>query len=327
MKILKTLNKYYKVLLFLLLLTLFLHLKLPFYIYKDGGTVNLNDRISLNNENIEGSFNMSYVGVIKGTPFFITLSKVISSWDLVSDNELIPDGMDRAEKKEYDLLQTDLSKKTATYVAYTKAGKDIAVQEEKILVSYVDKLAVTDLKISDELININGIEFYNFVDINKYIKTLPVDEDIKILVKRQNQEFMTTSKLTEYEKDLYLIGVSFIKILEIDTDPKIEINFKKSELGPSAGLMLTLAIYNSLIDEDLTKGKIISGTGTIDEAGNVGKIGGLKYKMLGSKKSDVFLVPESQILEANSIMEKYKLEFELIGVNTFDEALEYLNKL
>ena len=58
--------------------------------------------------------------------------------------------------------------------------------------------------------------------------------------------------------------------------------------------MLTLAIYSNLNKIDLTHGKTIVGTGTIDADGNVGQISGIKYKLLGAvaNKGDIFLVPD-----------------------------------
>jgi PDZ domain-containing protein len=320
-------KKNYKYLIFLILLILFLHLKLPFYIYKNGGYVNLNERISISNKEIKGSFNMSYVSVIKGTPFFVVLANIVPSWDLIEKNKVIPEEINQKEKLKIDLLQTNSSIEKAIYLAYTKASKEVVLKNEKFIVSFIDNNALTNLELFDEIININGKVFNSITGITDYIKSLSPEKDVTILVKRKNQEFITTSKFTEYEKDFYLIGLSFIKTFEINTDPKIDIKFKKSELGPSAGLMLALTIYSSLKEVDLTKGKTISGTGTIDEEGNVGKIGGLKYKMLGSKKSDVFLVPKEQLIDSQLIKEKYNLKFKLVGVNTFDEATEYLNKL
>ena len=63
--------------------------------------------------------------------------------------------------------------------------------------------------------------------------------------------------------------------------------------------MLTLAIYNSLVDKDITKGKKVVGTGTIEEDGSVGSIGGVKYKLNGAvrQKADVFLVPAGENYE------------------------------
>ena len=65
--------------------------------------------------------------------------------------------------------------------------------------------------------------------------------------------------------------------------------------GPSAGLMLTLGIIDKVKPEDLTGGKIIAGTGTIDDDGNVGPIGGVPQKLVGAKDAGAtfFLTPRT----------------------------------
>ncbi|MEU4238044.1 PDZ domain-containing protein [Actinoplanes sp. NPDC026619] len=70
--------------------------------------------------------------------------------------------------------------------------------------------------------------------------------------------------------------------------------------GPSAGLMFTLGIMDKLEPEDLTGGKIIAGTGTIDDGGNVGPIGGIPQKLVGAKSAgaQLFLVPKDNCAEA-----------------------------
>ena len=70
-------------------------------------------------------------------------------------------------------------------------------------------------------------------------------------------------------------------------------------------------------------------TYTIDEDGNVGAIGGVKYKMLGAQKdgADIFFVPKENYDEAKKVYKKNNLSFELVMVETFDEAINYLNNL
>ena len=45
---------------------------------------------------------------------------------------------------------------------------------------------------------------------------------------------------------------------------------------------MALMIYNALTEQDLTNGKKIVGTGTIERDGSVGVIGGVKYKIMGA---------------------------------------------
>ena len=84
-----------------------------------------------------------------------------------------------------------------------------------------------------------------------------------------------------------------------------------------------------LNSKDLSHGKKVMGTGTIDEDGNVGAIGGVKYKMLGAQKdgADIFFVPKENYDEAKKVYKKNNLSFELVMVETFDEAINYLNNL
>ena len=96
--------------------------------------------------------------------------------------------------------------------------------------------------------------------------------------------------------------------------------------GPSAGLMFTLGIIDKLKPEDLTGGKIIAGTGTIDDEGNVGPIGGIPQKLVAAKaaKAKVFLTPAANCAEA---VANAQPGLPLIKVSTADEALAALEQL
>src|SRR5690625_5523974 len=79
---------------------------------------------------------------------------------------------------------------------------------------------------------------------------------------------------------------------EVHVHPKVE--FSSGQIGgPSAELMFALKIYYQLVEEDLTKGKKIAGTGQIDYEGNVLPIGGVDKKVVAADRegSDVFFVP------------------------------------
>ena len=70
--------------------------------------------------------------------------------------------------------------------------------------------------------------------------------------------------------------------------------------GPSAGLMFALGIIDKLRPDDLTGGRVIAGTGTIDGYGVVGPIGGIPQKLRGAKSAGAayFLVPAGNCTEA-----------------------------
>ena len=63
--------------------------------------------------------------------------------------------------------------------------------------------------------------------------------------------------------------------------------------GPSAGLMFSLGVYDTLTPGSLTGGNDVAGTGTIDERGRVGPIGGIQQKIVAAADAGakIFLVP------------------------------------
>lgn len=70
--------------------------------------------------------------------------------------------------------------------------------------------------------------------------------------------------------------------------------------GPSAGLMFSLGIIDKIEPDDLTGGQVIAGTGTIDDDGNVGPIGGVPQKLVAAKRdgAKIFLTPAGNCTEA-----------------------------
>ena len=108
---------------------------------------------------------------------------------------------------------------------------------------------------------------------------------------------------------------------ELGSPSSVKIDIEVDEIGgPSAGLMLTLGIIDKLTPADLTGGRIIAGTGTVDEAGAVGPISGIPQKLLGARAAgaELFLVPEGNCAEAvrNAVP-----GLAMAKVATVDEAL------
>ncbi|MCX4643316.1 MULTISPECIES: PDZ domain-containing protein [unclassified Streptomyces] len=96
--------------------------------------------------------------------------------------------------------------------------------------------------------------------------------------------------------------------------------------GPSAGLMFALGIVDKLTPEDLTGGKFVAGTGTIDDDGKVGPIGGIQMKTVGArgKGARYFLTPKDNCAEAAKDVPG---GLTLVKVNTIDDATNALKDI
>ena len=142
---------------------------------------------------------------------------------------------------------------------------------------------------------------------------------------RDNKEHSFKVKLDDEKK----LGIIVQTDYEYELDPEINIKFKTSESGSSGGLMLAISIYNAITSEDITHGLKVAGTGTSDIEGNVGEIGGVKYKIMGAvrNKMDLVFVPAANYDEAIKVKKEHNYDIDIIKVNTFEEALNYLNNL
>lgn len=302
--------------------------ELPYVIYTPGGVVNLENRISVTDGyESSGSLNMSYVSLVKGTLPMILLSYVIPNWDLIPQEEITRKDETVDELLELEKLYMESSINNAIILAYNKANKNIKIKNEVNNIIYIDDEADTDLKMYDKLISVDDIKINSVNELKEYVNTKNKGDIVKFKVIRNSKEKECSATIYETSDGLK-VGISFLTTYEIETEPEIEVLTKSSESGSSGGLMLSLAIYNALVEDDITKGRIIVGTGTIDIDGNVGAIDGVKYKILGAVKNDanLFLCPMDNYEEAMKIKDEFDLDIEIYGVNTFDEALNYLLK-
>ena len=303
--------------------------KLPYVVYKPGGTISLSDRIYINDNKVDtNNYNLAYVSVARGNIPSILASFIIKDWDIKKINEVTINNTDFDTTLELEKIDMKNSINKAIFVAYSKAGKEVKAKNEKNIIYAIDKNANTDIELFDEIIEIDNKKYDDITKFKEYIRSLNVGDKVSLKVINKEKEYNRYAYVYEIE-GIKVIGIVINAIVDLDTDPKIEIKSKKSEAGSSGGLMLTLAIYDGLTDDSISKGKKIVGTGTIEVDGTVGEIGGIKYKLLGAQKgkADIFFVPEENYEEAKEIYDKYKLSFDLVMVKTFDDAINYLNNM
>ena len=315
-----------KFLIALILILVIFTYEAPYVIYTPGGIVNLDERISIDSDvSKDGTLNMSYVTMRKGTLPNILFSFMIPNWDLLKSEDITRGDESIDELIDLEKIYMKTSTDNATILAYQKAGKSISIAKTHNYVSYIADFSKTDILMGDEIISVGGKDITSIIDLMNVVDSHDYEDLVEILVKRKNKEVKCTARVMQVN-DEKKIGISLITTYDYIVEPELNIKIKDSESGSSGGLMLTLAIYNDLVSDDLTKGRKIVGTGTISLDGTVGAIDGVKYKMLGAEKNkaDIFLCPEENYEEALKIKEKYNLKLTLKRVSTFDEAVMYL---
>ena len=299
----------------------------PYYISAPGGVISVSSKIKIDGSTPKGSFNMAYVSEYKPTVFNLIRAKLDKNWDI----EKRVANQTSAEEYIRDRLLLDEANRTAVIYAYQSAGKDIQILKTDIYITYIYEEAKTNLQIGDKIEKIDGKIINDRLELINLIRSYNVGDIINITVtnNNNNKTYERSAEIIEVE-GIRMVGVSFATICDYEVNPEIEFNFSKSESGPSGGLIMSLAIYNNLVSEDITHGLKIAGTGTIDINGNVGSIGGVEYKIKGAVKDKIkyFLIPSGDNYEeAMKVKKENNYDINIYPVSTFEEALDILTNL
>ncbi|BBA97635.1 putative secreted protein [Actinacidiphila reveromycinica] len=141
-------------------------------------------------------------------------------------------------------------------------------------------------------------------------------------IQQANQKEMTDSQQDATTAALKHLGLS---------PSKVKVTLRLADVGgPSAGLLFTLGIIDTIDGDghggDLTGGRVIAGTGTIDGSGKVGAVGGvpLKEKAAVRDGATVFIVPRGECTDAKAALPG---GLRLIPVTTLDGTLSALADL
>lgn len=304
--------------------------KIPYQVEMPGGTIDLANRVVVNGEEpvIKGSFNMAYVSVAQGSIMHTLVALVLPDWEIVKQSDVMYENETVEEANERERLYLKQSINYATVTAMDAAGIDYDISNKINYVVYVSEKANTTLKVGDNIIACEGENINEIERVSKIINTKSKGDTVTFKVLRNGKEATETAIVYEEEGKMYA-GFSALTLFDIASDTDVRIDSKATESGPSGGMMMALMTYNALTNQDLTHGKKIVGTGTIELDGTVGEIGGVKFKLMGAVKNDadIFLVPKDNYEEAMKVKEDKNYDIEIVSIEKLEDAINYLEGL
>ena len=181
------------------------------------------------------------------------------------------------------------------------------------------------LQPQDRIVELDGTPITDFASLQAALAGTSPGQTVSVTVDRGGQN--VTEKVTLGSNPAVgSQGVLGVGALERPVAP-FDITISLERIGgPSAGLMFALGIIDRLSDQDLTGGRFIAGTGTIDADGNVGPIGGVLLKMITAREAGatVFLVPADNCAEA---LTQVPDGLQLVKVATLQDATTALQTL
>jgi len=258
-----------------------------------------------------------------------------------ADAEVVPEENilgDRTpeENREFNLELMNSSKQVAVAVALEQLGYD-AVRTDAVVIQALIAGEPADgiLEPGDSVLSIDGRPTLSTEDLVTVLGEYRPGEEVELLVERfTTQETSTYSIVLGEHPDKpggAFLGVQPADRLDFSNDFDFVVDIDSGSVGgPSAGLAFTLAVLDQLTEGELTGGTRVAVTGTINAAGQVGPVGGVRQKTAAVRDLGigVFLVPKGiGPDEIEMLRDKAGDDLEIIPVATVEEALVALDSL
>ena len=270
-----------------------------------------------------GHLNMTTVAQRDG----LTLGQALALWvsgreqlvprDLVFPPEMTRDDVEKAQNDDFKRSEDSAQYAALGYLKYPEA-----VTVEKV---NDPGPSVGKLQAGDAIAAVDGTPVPNLEAFTALLKATKPGQEIAIDYRRENAP-PGTVKITLGTNADRPNGYLGVAVLDAPWAP-FKIDFNLSNIGgPSAGLMFSLAVIDKLTTGDINGSKFVAGTGTIDEKGKVGPIGGITHKMMAAQEAGatVFLVPAENCDEAKSARGD---GMELVKVDTLGSAVDALHTI
>lgn len=287
-----------------------------------------------------GHLNMTTVRVT-GADYDMNLLEAVYGW-VAGDNivvpheNLYPNGKTDKESTQENAEEFSQSQESAKVAALKQLGIPVTA---RVIVSTVVKGSPSEGKLhaGDVIKDVDGAPVNEPGDVAKLVTKHKPGEPVEFTIvpaadaaaaEKENREPTGSTKVTITAGKAPDDGHAIVGI-RAGTDHAFPfpIDIKLADVGgPSAGLMFALGIVDKLTPQSLTGGKFIAGTGTIDDTGKVGPIGGIQMKTIGARQAgaEYFLTPAENCASAS---EHTPDGLTLVKVSTIDDATKALEKI
>jgi PDZ domain-containing protein len=177
------------------------------------------------------------------------------------------------------------------------------------------------LEVRDVLLRVGSTTITQPQDVVSAVDAASVGEPLEFVVRRDGEEVTVQVTPREVDGDKR-VGITPGGGYSFPFDVRVTIGDNIG--GPSAGLVMALAVYDTLTPGSLTGGGKVAGTGTIDQEGRVGPIGGIQQKIAGARDtgSELFLVPADNCETVGGVDPG---DMRLTRVATMTEALDAIS--
>jgi PDZ domain-containing protein len=213
-----------------------------------------------------------------------------------ADTEIIADAVATGGQGSADLAaeanaEMEGAKLAAKKVALERAGYRVPPPRGVLVLAPLpSRPGAAALAAGDVIVAIDGRPIVTTQDLARVVEAGKPGETLTVAVRREDRRERVEVRLSAGPAGAPVIGVRIFPAYAFPVDISIA---TEGIGGPSAGLAMALAVLDDLTPGNLTGGRRVAATGTIDPRGRVGPIGGIQQKGASARAAgaSVFLVP------------------------------------
>lgn len=267
-----------------------------------------------------GQLDFTTVRVRGGPGYAVNVVDVLSAWlaadeDVYPVDELFPPQATQEQVAQENRVEMTTSQQAAAAVAVRAAGHDVP-QVLKVVRLADGSPSAGELQADDVLVSVAGAPVGDATALRAAIQARSPGARVEVVVHRGAADVTVHPRTATAPDGRIVLGI----IVAADYRLPFTVKIDAGEVGgPSAGLMFALGIYDKLTDGALTGGATVAGTGTIDDAGTVGPIGGIRQKMVGARAAGAsfFLTPAANCPD---VLGREPEGMTVVKVGSFDQA-------
>lgn len=271
--------------------------------------------------------------------------------EFVPADELLSPGVPSSQLDDQGFLEMSDSKQQAEVAAFRSLGWKVPVKGNGAVVTQVNVPspgATIGLNVGDRITDANGLPVTSACALSRVVSKLAPGSAVSLRVDRAS--YSSTGKLS-YTSTQTLhatttkvpsgngsdgctgepavakswLGLSIEDGYQYTLPATVSINTADIG-GPSAGLAMTLTMIDLLSKKPLAGGAPVAATGTMDQFGNVGDVGGVAEKTVAVQRAGAkyFIVPQVEVSTAQSAAAP---GLKIIGVTSLAQALDDLRSI
>ncbi|MEL4357594.1 MULTISPECIES: YlbL family protein [unclassified Luteococcus] len=275
-----------------------------------------------------GELRMTTVSVTKVDSRLSLPEALFAHWlpkrDVLEREVVYPHTKTVDQVKSEEVAMMDDSKSEAV-VAALRAAKQPVRAKPMVKAVGLAGPSFNKLQPGDLIERVDQTEVQTPQDVGNLVQKHAVGDPVVLSVLRDQKVFdvTVTTVSSNQDKKVAVIGISVVDGYVFA--PRVDYGIDPEVVGPSAGLVFSLAIYDLITPGDLLGGRKVAVTGQISADGQVRPIGGIQEKVAGAENAgaQVFLVPSDNCADVQGV----DTDMTMVKVGTMNEAVDALTTL